>query len=137
MRCGAGASSYIVKSVDTADIASVVRQTASGNVFHPVLRGQGRAAPGDGPDVPSLTERERTILDAVATGLTTATISKNLWVSQHTVKFHLTNIYRKLGVTNRAGAVRYALENRHPRGLTRSPRPGRFNRHPGAATRAS
>jgi DNA-binding NarL/FixJ family response regulator len=109
---GAGASSYIVKSVDAADIASVVRQTASGNVFHPVLRGQGRAAPSDDPEVPSLTERERTILDAVATGLTTAVISKNLWVSEHTVKFHLTNIYRKLGVTNRAGAVRYALENR-------------------------
>jgi DNA-binding CsgD family transcriptional regulator len=43
--------------------------------------------------------------------MTTAAISKNLWVSEHTVKFHLTNIYRKLGVTNRAGAVRYALEH--------------------------
>jgi DNA-binding NarL/FixJ family response regulator len=107
---GAGASSYIVKSVDAADIASVVRQTACGNVFHPVARGQGRA-PSDDPEVPSLTERERTILDAVATGLTTAAISKNLWVSEHTVKFHLTNIYRKLGVPNRAGAIRYALEN--------------------------
>ena len=107
---GAGASSYIVKSVDAADIASVVRQTASGNVFHPVARGQGRARGGD-PEVPSLTERERTILEAVATGLTTAAISKNLWVSEHTVKFHLTNIYRKLGVPNRAGAIRYALES--------------------------
>ena len=54
---------------------------------------------------------ERTILDAVAAGLTTAAISKDLWVSEHTVKFHLTNIYRKLGVPNRAGAVRHALEN--------------------------
>ena len=107
---GAGASSYIVKSVDAADIASVVRQTACGNVFHPVTRGHGRA-PSDDPEVPSLTERERTILAAVATGLTTAAISKNLWVSEHTVKFHLTNIYRKLGVPNRAGAIRYALEN--------------------------
>ena len=35
-----------------------------------------------------------------------------MWVSEHTVKFHLTNIYRKLGVVNRAGAVRYALEHR-------------------------
>jgi DNA-binding CsgD family transcriptional regulator len=34
-----------------------------------------------------------------------------MWVSEHTVKFHLTNIYRKLGVSNRAGAVRYAYEN--------------------------
>ena len=106
----AGASSYIVKSVDAADIASLVRQAACGNVFHPVPCGQGRA-PNEDPEAPSLTDRERTILDAVATGLTSAAISKDLWVSEHTVKFHLTNIYRKLGVTNRAGAVRYALEN--------------------------
>jgi DNA-binding CsgD family transcriptional regulator len=58
-----------------------------------------------------LTEREREILDAVAAGLTTSAISHNLWVSEHTVKFHLTNIYRKLGVANRAGAIRYALEH--------------------------
>jgi DNA-binding CsgD family transcriptional regulator len=36
-------------------------------------------------------------------------ISKELWVSEHTLKFHLTNIYRKLGLANRSGAVRYAL----------------------------
>jgi DNA-binding CsgD family transcriptional regulator len=43
--------------------------------------------------------------------MTTATISRELWVSEHTVKFHLTNIYRKLEVPNRAAAVRYALEH--------------------------
>ncbi len=43
--------------------------------------------------------------------MTTAAISRELWVSEHTIKFHLTNIYRKLGVANRAGAVRYALEH--------------------------
>jgi DNA-binding NarL/FixJ family response regulator len=58
---------------------------------------------------PALTARERSILEAVAEGLTTTAISKQLWVSEHTVKFHLTNIYRKLSVTNRAGAIRYAL----------------------------
>jgi DNA-binding NarL/FixJ family response regulator len=63
------------------------------------------------PAGPSLTERETTILGAIASGLTTKRISSDLWVSEHTVKFHLTNIYRKLGVTNRTGAVRYALEH--------------------------
>jgi DNA-binding NarL/FixJ family response regulator len=63
------------------------------------------------PAAPPLTERERAILSAVASGMTTAAISRDLWVSEHTIKFHLTNIYRKLGVTNRAGAVRYAFEN--------------------------
>jgi DNA-binding NarL/FixJ family response regulator len=106
-----GATSYIVKSVEPVDIASVVRQTASGRVFHAVTHGQGRFERDDEPDESVLTERERTILNAVATGLTTAAISRELWVSEHTVKFHLTNIYRKLGVANRAGAVRYAFEN--------------------------
>jgi DNA-binding NarL/FixJ family response regulator len=108
---GAGASAYIVKSVDAMDIASVLRQTACGNVFHPVAGRQCALEPADEPVAPALTDRERTILDAVASGMTTAAISKDLWVSEHTVKFHLTNIYRKLGVSNRAGAVRYALEN--------------------------
>jgi DNA-binding NarL/FixJ family response regulator len=106
----AGASAYIVKSADLVDVASVVRQTLTGAVFHaplnaPSLAGGARAV------APALTDRERSILSAVASGLTTAAISRDLWVSEHTVKFHLTNIYRKLGVSNRAGAVRYAVDH--------------------------
>jgi DNA-binding NarL/FixJ family response regulator len=107
----AGASAYIVKSVDPMDIASVLRQAASGSVFHATCSAPRGATPGDERPASLLTERERAVLDAVAAGLTTAAISKDLWVSEHTVKFHLTNIYRKLGVANRAGAVRYALEH--------------------------
>jgi DNA-binding NarL/FixJ family response regulator len=110
----AGASAYIVKSVHPPDIASVLRQTwGCGGVFHAVTHQRpvlGLAATEE-PQGPVLTEREHTILAAVASGMTTAAISEQLWVSEHTVKFHLTNIYRKLGVPNRAGAVRYALEN--------------------------
>jgi DNA-binding CsgD family transcriptional regulator len=65
----------------------------------------------DQPGAPALTDRERDILTRVAAGMTTAAISQELWVSEHTIKFHLTNIYRKLGVPNRAGAVRYALDH--------------------------
>jgi len=53
--------------------------------------------------------REHVVLAAVVAGLKAAEISKDLWVSEHSVKFHLTNIYRKLGVTNRAGAIGHAL----------------------------
>jgi DNA-binding NarL/FixJ family response regulator len=109
-----GASAFVVKSVAPTDIASVLRQiSGSGTVFHaspsprPVV---GQVADPQ-PENPVLTERERSILHAVAAGMTTAAISSQLWVSEHTVKFHLTNIYRKLGVQNRAGAVRFALEN--------------------------
>jgi DNA-binding NarL/FixJ family response regulator len=110
----AGASAYIVKSVNAFDIASVLRQAlGNGTVFHAIANPRsviGQAISTE-PVGPTLTERERAILGSVAAGMTTAAISEQFWVSEHTVKFHLTNIYRKLGVPNRAGAVRYALEN--------------------------
>jgi two-component system, NarL family, nitrate/nitrite response regulator NarL len=107
----AGANAYMLKTTSAVDIASVLRQVASGVVFH--------APPSPPPGSPAtlesqpctLTDREQTILAAVGSGLTTAAISRELWVSEHTIKFHLTNIYRKIGVSNRAGAVRYALEH--------------------------
>ena len=107
----AGADAYVLKSAQPIDIASVLRQVASGVVFYaPTTPPHPPEAADDHPG-PALTERERSILSAVASGLTTAAISREMWVSEHTVKFHLTNIYRKLGVANRAGAVRYALEH--------------------------
>jgi DNA-binding NarL/FixJ family response regulator len=107
----AGASAYVLKSAYTVDIASVLRQTSGGAVFHAPAGPPVVAGAPDPTAVPSLTDRERSILSAVASGLTTSAISRELWISEHTIKFHLTNIYRKLGVANRAGAVRYALEN--------------------------
>jgi DNA-binding NarL/FixJ family response regulator len=106
----AGASAYVLKSAHTVDIASVLREVSSGAVFHASSHAPGPAGADESP-LPVLTDRERSILSAVASGLTTAAISRDLWISQHTIKFHLTNIYRKLGVANRAGAVRYALEH--------------------------
>ena len=110
----AGASAYVVKSVIAADMPSVIRQAASGVTFHARARGGGAPATA-APEGPALTARERSILGAVAAGETTAAISHQLWVSEHTIKFHLTNIYRKLGVRNRAGAVKYAFDNGLPK----------------------
>jgi DNA-binding NarL/FixJ family response regulator len=66
-----------------------------------------RAVPVDCP----LTPRELEILRAAAQGHTNARIGRQLWVTEQTVKFHLSNIYRKLGVSNRTEASRYALVN--------------------------
>jgi DNA-binding CsgD family transcriptional regulator len=60
------------------------------------------------PSTP-LTNREMEILRCVAEGHTNARIGRDLWVTEQTVKFHLSNIYRKLGVTNRTEASRYVL----------------------------
>jgi DNA-binding NarL/FixJ family response regulator len=107
----AGASAYVLKSAHVIDIASVLRQASSGAVFHAPSCPAPDRARADETDLPALTDREKSILAAVSSGMTTAAISRDLWVSEHTVKFHLTNIYRKLGVANRASAVRYALEH--------------------------
>jgi len=107
----AGASAYVLKSAQAVDIASVIRQAASGAVFHAPACPPARQTAPDEPAPARLTERERSILAAVASGLTTAAISREMWISEHTIKFHLTNIYRKLGVANRAAAVRWALEH--------------------------
>jgi DNA-binding NarL/FixJ family response regulator len=107
----AGASAYVPKSSRTVDLATVLRQAANGGVMTAPVAVPPPSLPDDVPAPPSLTARERSILTAVATGMTTAAISRDLWISEHTIKFHLTNIYRKLGVPNRAGAVRYALEH--------------------------
>ncbi|HEX5225261.1 MAG TPA: response regulator transcription factor [Solirubrobacteraceae bacterium] len=108
----AGASAYVIKSVNLADIPAALRQAASGAIFHAPSAGPKPGEPSaPAPSGPDLTERERAILAAVASGMTTKAISQELWLSEHTVKFHLTNIYRKLGVANRSAAVRYAFEH--------------------------
>jgi DNA-binding NarL/FixJ family response regulator len=107
----AGASAYVLKTVSPMDIPSVLRQAAAGAVYHTPSAAPARAIEQAVPSGPSLTPREAAILQAIASGLTTKAISQDLWLSEHTVKFHLTNIYRKLGVSNRSAAVRYALEN--------------------------
>lgn len=105
----AGASAYLSESVDPAELPRVLREVVAGQIVSAPGRGAGSRS--DRPSAAPLTERERTILAAVTSGATTAAISRELWVSEHTIKFHLTNIYRKLGVSNRAGAVRFALEH--------------------------
>ena len=103
-----GANAYIVKSIDPDDLAGALRQALEGNVFTTagITEDPGERAAKDA----GLTDRELGIIRAVARGLSNEAISKELWVAEQTVKFHLTNIYRKLGVRNRTEAARYAFE---------------------------
>jgi DNA-binding NarL/FixJ family response regulator len=61
---------------------------------------------------PVLSPRETEVLQLLAAGLSNRAIAKDLWLSDQTVKFHLQKIYRKLGVSNRTEAARYAHEQR-------------------------
>lgn len=103
-----GAHAFISKAVDPRDLGSALRQTIQGTVFLAPL------ADGEGEEwLEGLTKRELTVLKGVAAGLPNRAIGQRLWVTEHTVKFHLTNIFRKLQVANRTEAARWA----HQRGL--------------------
>lgn len=106
----AGASAFIGKRINPDDLASALRQVVAGVIYHRSVVGDDTRVPAAAPCV-DLTERERTMLECVARGLSTKVISRELWISEKTVKFHLTNIYRKLGVHNRTSAMRYAFEH--------------------------
>jgi DNA-binding NarL/FixJ family response regulator len=109
-----GASAYIVKSINPVDLPSVLRQAMEGTVYSAV----GLPEAGDSAArAAGLTEREAAILSALARGLSNEAIGKELWIAEQTVKFHLTNIYRKLGVANRTEAARLAYQH----GLVDSP----------------
>ena len=109
----AGASAAISKAVHPAALATLVRESLSGHIAHSLasLTVKDRS-PKDVPsDGCALTERELQILQLVAAGATKGDIARRLWITQQTVKFHVSNIYRKLAVANRTEACHYAHVN--------------------------
>ena len=95
----AGAAGFISKDWPAADIAGAVRMVGLGmTVFRP----------HEAPSGPPLSEREREVLEAIASGATNREIAGELFLSPHTVKEHTSTLYRKLGVRNRAEAVQKA-----------------------------
>jgi DNA-binding NarL/FixJ family response regulator len=111
----AGASAYVVKTAHPDDVASAVRQAFDHSVFMPGSQATPSASAAEAParrETPGgLTRRELEILKLVAEGHSNAALARMLWVTEQTVKFHLSNIYRKLDVTNRTEASRWAQLN--------------------------
>jgi DNA-binding NarL/FixJ family response regulator len=110
----AGANAYVLKTAHRDDLVAAVRQSFMHSVFLPGARQTttpvpAPATPAD--DGPGLTRREREILELVAEGHSNAQLARMLWVTEQTVKFHLSNIYRKLDVANRTEASRWAQRN--------------------------
>jgi DNA-binding NarL/FixJ family response regulator len=109
----AGARAFITKNVNPLDIPSAIRQAHDGTVYHVF---SSPSEPVDALRAAGLTEREITMLESLARGLSNKAISKELWVTEQTVKFHLGNLYRKLGVPNRLAAATYAHRHGLPAG---------------------
>ena len=113
-----GVWAYVLKRACAEDIVAAVRQAFVHSIHLAGTLELGepatvRANLSNGAGLPLLTPREREILALVAEGHSNAAMAKRLWVTEQTVKFHLSNIYRKIGVPNRTAATRWA----HERGL--------------------
>jgi DNA-binding NarL/FixJ family response regulator len=103
----AGAHAVLSKSMHPVSLGTMLREVVRGNVVHRYERRPAAAVAVDCP----LTLREKEILGLVAEGHTNGQIARRLWVTEQTVKFHLSNTYRKLGVANRTEASHYAHLN--------------------------
>jgi DNA-binding NarL/FixJ family response regulator len=103
----AGAESCVATSVAPDDLAIVVREASRGTIFHapPTPAGNVEAT---ATTVTGLTHRELEVLSLAAEGLANKQIAQRLWVTPKTIKFHLSNVFRKLDVSNRTEATRQA-----------------------------
>lgn len=104
-----GAISFIVKRIDSHDLAAAIREAASGAAFQTF--GARSATDETAAKSVGITDSELRVLRAIAEGLSNKQIAEKLVVTEQTVKFHLTNIYRKLDVSNRTEAARYAYQH--------------------------
>ena len=108
----AGACVYCVKTAEQDDVASAIRQALVQSIYLATSNStefvQRPKSIEPSPDSHDLTRRELEILRLVAEGHSNSQLAAMLWVTEQTVKFHLSNIYRKLEVANRTEASRWA-----------------------------
>jgi DNA-binding NarL/FixJ family response regulator len=110
----AGAAGFVLKDAPAADLVGAIRVTARGGSWLDprvadrvltVLRRRPGGTSAAGSPVDPLTEREREVLRLVATGANNAEIAEQLYLSERTVKGHISAIFSKLGVRDRAAAI--------------------------------
>lgn len=121
----AGASGYVLKDVAPSELAEAIRACARGEGYlNPVMAAKVLSRLGTTPglsqgtsarvakngDDMGLTPREFEVLEQIAIGASNRDIAQRLFISESTVKNHVTNIFRKLSVTDRTQAVLYALK---------------------------
>jgi two-component system nitrate/nitrite response regulator NarP len=106
----AGAWGFISKADDASVLLQTIQAVSLGRLSLPYV---DINALNDDP-LETLTQRERELLRALANGLTNEQIASRIGISQNTVKYHLKNLYDKLGVKNRAMAVGMYLSNGSP-----------------------
>lgn len=113
----AGADSYMVKDVDSSNLADAIRAARDGRPYmHPKMAGialmeMARGTPKEkrGAVDPGLTDREVEVLKLVGQGASNREIAASLFISEKTTKNHMTHIFEKIGVSDRTQAALYAI----------------------------
>jgi DNA-binding NarL/FixJ family response regulator len=111
----AGAMGYLLKDLDAASLVSAVRRVATGeslidqDVATRLLQDMARKTAPGSSGAALLTDREREILEAIASGLANKEIADKLTISERTVKNHITNIFKKIDVHDRTQAALFAI----------------------------
>jgi DNA-binding NarL/FixJ family response regulator len=112
----AGAAGYLLKDAEPAELAKAIEAAARGeSPLDPKAARALLSARRTPSEADALSEREREVLQMVAEGLPNKLIATRLAISEKTVKAHLTNVFRTIGVTDRTQAALWAERN----GLTR------------------
>ncbi|MER5204205.1 response regulator transcription factor [Streptomyces sp. NPDC002825] len=115
----AGAAGYVLKQIKGSDLVSAVRTVATGqSMLDPAttarlmhsLRDPEAAKPPEDERLAVLSERERSVLDLIGEGLTNRQIAKQLYLSEKTVKNHISRLLGKLGVERRVQAAVIAAQ---------------------------
>ena len=116
----AGASGFLLKDVPPAELAAAIRAIASGDavvspritrrLLDAFVPGPGHGAAPRDPRLDHLTQREHEVLEHIATGLSNAEIAAALFVTEATVKTHVTRTLSKLGLRDRVQAVVFAYQ---------------------------
>jgi DNA-binding NarL/FixJ family response regulator len=114
-----GARAYVLKGVSPQELASVIRSSARGDVYvSPSLAVEMLVSltRGHAPDsLQELTSREREILRLIGKGLTNREIGAQIFLSEKTIKHHVTNILQKLQVRSRVEAALFAARHDRPK----------------------
>jgi DNA-binding NarL/FixJ family response regulator len=105
-----GAVAYLGKRIDPSTLGPTIRKIMDGTLSMETFGLADNRLSGS-PSAARLTPRETEVLRRVATGRSNRAIAAELWLSEQTVKYHLTNLYRKIGVRGRTDATRYAFEH--------------------------
>ena len=112
----AGAAGYLLKSARGRDLVGAIRAIRSGeSVLHPkiiakLLKRATIAPAGEHKASELLSERESEVLKLVTSGMSNKEIAEELFLSQRTIKAHLTNIFNKLNVASRSEAIVKGLQ---------------------------